>query len=188
MVRAQVDRESLRSQASREEFLAQLQVKVQLSELHEQGHPKFARAFELINKTNQFNTTGRRWTVDECSDFFAKGGYFATFTVEDKFTAYGLVGVALLKPSSDELCIDQFVMSCRVFGLDVELSVLSELMRRGQASGVNKISGAVVPTDANLPSRDLYSRGGFSVDGDGGRWVSDVERRGSFVPQHVAIS
>ncbi len=188
MVRAQVDRESLRSQASREEFLAQLQVKVQLSEINEQGHPKFARALELINKTNQFNTTGRRWTSDECSEYFASGGYFATFTVEDKFTAYGLVGVALLKPASGELCIDQFVMSCRVFGLDVELSVLSELMRRGQACGLNKIAGTVVPTDANAPSRDLYVRGGFSEDEGGERWVSDVERRVSVVAPHVAIS
>jgi len=27
--------------------------------------PRFSRTMELVNKTNQFNTTGRRWTAAE---------------------------------------------------------------------------------------------------------------------------
>ena len=39
----------------------------------------------------------------------AEGHLFFAFEVEDKFTSYGLVGVAIVDGSS----IEQFVMSCR---------------------------------------------------------------------------
>ncbi len=187
MVRAQIDRESFRRETSREEFLAQLEVRVQMLEIADPEHPRFGRSLELINKTNQFNTTGRRWTIEECRSYFQNGGLFAAFMVEDKFTTYGLVGVALLQRATDEMRIEQFVMSCRVIGLDVELSVLSELMRRADGAGLKKISGLFVKTDANVPCRDLYLRSGFCEDTDG-CWSTDLARYEVLAPAHVSIS
>lgn len=187
MVQAQVERESLRAGSSREEFLAQLHVKVQLLEVSDPEHPRFARSLELINKTNQFNTSGRRWTPEQVSGWFAGGGSLVAFVVEDSFTTYGLVGVALARTVVDELCIEQFVMSCRVIGLDVELAVLSELMRRGQASGLRSIAGSITATDANAPCRDLFRRCGFGEE-TGGRWTSEIRRYEDLVPAHVTVS
>ena len=98
----------------REEFLASLNVEVTRIAIADVAHSRYARALELINKSNQFNTTGRRWTPEEMQLLFAEGGRLETFEVRDRFTEYGLVGVAILRDGS----IDQYVMSCRVIGLD----------------------------------------------------------------------
>src|SRR5438046_10604167 len=86
---------------------------------------------ELINKTNQFNTTGKRWTQQECQAAFARGTCFYAFKVLDRFTEYGVVGVVITNGS----ILEQFVMSCRVVGMDVEIAVLGDLLELQDATG-----------------------------------------------------
>ena len=164
------ERENERKSMSREEFLANLGARVGLGRFILASDERFPRAFELLNKTNQFNTDGKRWTIQEMHDFFADGGQIITFNVFDKFTDYGLVGVILLQPSK----IAQFVMSCRVLGLDVEIGVLRYIMRtiRGGGHG-GPIEARIVETEANMPSRDVYKRAGFS-DLGGGRYAFEA--------------
>ncbi|MGJ5206468.1 HAD-IIIC family phosphatase [Bradyrhizobium sp. HKCCYLR20261] len=181
MVRAQVVREGERKKLSREEFLATLEVKLNLFEVSSPEDAKFARVFELINKTNQFNTTGRRWTHEECVKAMQGGLRILAFDVADKFTEYGLVGVILLS----EARIEQFVMSCRVLGLEVEIAAIAELCKRWHESGAVTASAAFVETEKNLPCRDLYSRSGFSKVEQG--WQRDL-RVTLPIPSHVTIS
>ena len=180
MVQAQIERESCRQRLSRDEFLASLGVTLRLSELRSTDHPSFSRVFELLNKTNQFNTAGRRWTGDECFSAFRQGMVFFAFEVEDRFTPYGLVGVAVVGGR----CIEQFVMSCRVLGLDVEIAAVAEIARRIVGGGRCDVSGRLIATDANAPCRDLFQRCGFEKDD--GHWT----RRGGVPikgPSHVAL-
>jgi FkbH-like protein len=179
MVQAQVAREADRRSMSRSEFLASLDVKVRMIEIAGAGHRQFPRALELINKTNQFNTTGRRWTQADCVAAFAQGGVFRAFEVQDRFTHYGLVGVVATQAGR----IEQFVMSCRVLGLDVEKAVVAELSRRLQNGG--DVVALLEETDANFPCRDLYARCGFTADG--GHWIKPRDRAVE-APSHVALS
>ena len=119
-------------------------------------HERFARCLELINKSNQFNTTGQRRTLEQLHQIFAEGGRLEAFEVSDRFTQYGLVVVVLIKGN----WIDQFVMSCRVVGLDVEIAVLAFILRAlfdGQ-----EVNARIIETDANFLCRDLYQRCGFT--------------------------
>jgi len=95
MVRAQVDRETHRKKLSREDFLASLEVEVGLRELDGVQHPEFTRALELVNKSNQFNTTGKRWTKQEFYTGLANDIRLFIFDVKDRFTSYGIVGGGL---------------------------------------------------------------------------------------------
>jgi FkbH-like protein len=164
MVRAQVVREEKRQVLSREEFLASLNVHMTLFEIGDAAHARFPRVLELINKTNQFNTTGRRWSREDCVAAFATGTAFYAFEVSDQYTEYGLVGVLIVSGSR----IAQFVMSCRIMGLEAEvaaIALISEIVRAGEAA---EIVADMIETERNLPCRDVYSRCGFeSVDG---RW------------------
>ena len=126
MVRAQVRREHASRRLSREEFLSSLDLKVHLTRVQGPGDFRFPRAFELLNKTNQFNTTGRRWTTEEIVHGLATGMEIYAFDVADTYTKYGLVGVVIVSGTT----VEQFVMSCRVVGLDVELAVVAVLGRR----------------------------------------------------------
>ena len=97
MIQAQAVRETQREAMPREAFLAQQETVVTLGEVADTEAPRFARAFELINKTNQFNTTGQRWTRGECAAHFKAGGVFVVYDVADRFAEYGLVGVVILR-------------------------------------------------------------------------------------------
>ncbi len=181
MMQAQAEREDQRQRLTREEFLASLDLRLRLIELDGVRHPAFPRAIELINKTNQFNTTGRRWTELEFRALFESGGQLFTFAVEDRFTAYGVVGVIVAEGNH----LSQFVMSCRVIGLDVEIAAIAELLRRLRETGADLVSASLTATPLNLLSRDLYQRCGFDCTGD--TWlrptVLPVE-----MPAHVRIA
>ncbi len=181
MVEAQIARDASRQRLPRDEFLATLGITVRLSEVNSIDHPSFQRVFELLNKTNQFNTTGRRWTRQELLSALTQGRTFFTFEVEDKFTFYGLVGVAIV----DGRTIEQFVMSCRVLGLDVEIAAIAAIARQVLRGEQHELIGALITTDANSPCRDLFQRCGF--ENDNGCWI---KRAGVVVkdPRHVTVS
>lgn len=158
MVAAQIERDGARKAMSREAFLASLAITYTPVQISDCSHPQFERALELLNKTNQFNTTGRRWDRPEIERALAAGLRIHAFEVTDRYTAYGLVGMALVQDG----VIEQFVMSCRVIGLDVELTCLSALKRPG-------LIAKMVATPRNGPCRDLYARAGFEPEGD--HWI-----------------
>lgn len=166
MIHAQVDRENVRKSMSREEFIASLEVNVEeiVISSHEAGD--FARAFELLNKTNQFNTTGKKWSHEEVTKLFSQGGFLHAFKVKDRFTSYGLVGVLVVLENH----VKQFVMSCRVFGLDVEHGVLMSVI-----NGIKDpiVFAEYVTTDKNHPCREIYQKNGFVFEG--GLWCLKKE-------------
>ena len=157
MVQKQVERETQRKKLSREDFLASLEVTARLGEIASTVDGRFARALELINKTNQFNTTGKRWTQQEFAAFFREGGRCFVLDVTDRFTAYGIVGVLLVAGNQ----IAQFVMSCRVVGMDVEIAAVAGVLQAMTARGAREIHASLVHTSANLLCRDLWERCGF---------------------------
>jgi FkbH-like protein len=144
----------------REEFLRQLDTRVELLEITSADVPQFFRVQELVNKTNQFNTTAARRSIEDYHCHWAQGGRIFAFTVRDRYTDYGLVGVLFTLAN----CVTQFVMSCRVLGMDIELAVLREVgavLRGGDASA--PLSGLVVKTDKNTPSQGVFLAAGFQA-------------------------
>ena len=164
MVHAQIEREASRQVLDRRAFLLSLDLRVVCYAMSA-AHPRFKRAHELLNKTNQFNTTGRRWTHEELEAFLRIGGLMFAFDVTDKFTVYGLVGLCLVNDG----VLEQFVMSCRVNGLDVEIAALSAILDAVRAGHECRISARFVETSSNLLCRELWSRCGFMLEN--GDWV-----------------
>jgi FkbH-like protein len=162
MVRQQIVREGERRSMSRQEFLAALECRVHIVDIRSSGQAEFARFMELINKTNQFNTTGKRWTAAETLQFLNGGGRIMVFFVQDKYAEYGLVGAVLVQGTR----VVQFVMSCRVLGMEIESAVLSHVVRliRDASAEPTSVSGRLVHTDSNGPCRQLFSNAGFAAD------------------------
>lgn len=164
MLKAQIDRKAIAAKLSREEFLQTLDLRISLSRIADIQHPQFARVQELVNKTNQFNTTGRRWALDQYTEFFGCGGQLYVFSVADKFSDYGTVGAVFVRNGQ----IDQFIMSCRVLGLDVEIAIIHEIVALQRAfDGTTTIKGLLSETDSNTPCRTVFSRAGFALAEDG---------------------
>ncbi len=181
MVQAQVRREDQRRTTSNEDFLTSLDIKISFSFMNSTKNPRFSRAFELINKTNQFNTTGKRWLLEDCTAGFANGLEFCTFEVTDRYTDYGLVGVLIIAPGE----IQQFVMSCRVMSLEVEVAAIAYISGIFRKRGSHQVTAAMVVTDRNLPCRDVFSQCGFTEIG--GKWQMDLAEELQ-IPAHITLA
>jgi len=181
MVQAQVRREEERKNFAPDDFVASLNVKEEFFPIQSVGHPKFKRVMELINKTNQFNTTGARWTQEQFIAATAKGVRFYAFEVSDRFTEYGLVGVVIVEGNT----ISQFVMSCRVMGLDVEATAVGVMANLLRDQGYKQVRGVIVETNKNLPCRSLYERAGFAQQD--GAWIVELEMP-IVLPTHMTVT
>lgn len=179
MIEAQIAREEERQSMSRAQFLAELDLSVRPALVGSVEDPGFARAMELVNKSNQFNSSGERWTLDAFATLFARGGTLATFAVADRFTRYGVVAVAIIEGA----CIRQFVMSCRVIGLEVEAAAIGWTIGTIRAGGMTPVTARRIETADNGLTRDLYARMGFTAVND--LWTLDGSAPD--LPGHVRI-
>jgi len=159
--RGQIVREQTRAVLSRDEFLSSLACSVTFHSISTSEHPDFSRILELTNKTNQFNTTGRRWTYADMLGFVSAGGRLVAFRVRDKFSDYGLAGAIFVSANS----IQQFVMSCRVLGMDIEIAALAHVVKQIRADGMHHqtVFATLIDTPDNLSCRDVYTRAAFTA-------------------------
>jgi FkbH-like protein len=86
------------------------------------------RAFELVNKTNQFNLNGRRYSEAEWQQFFRDPrSFLLTASYQDKYGSIGKIAVILGKTGEHRMSINTWVMSCRAFSRRIEHQCLSYL-------------------------------------------------------------
>src|SRR5581483_8479195 len=83
------------------------------------------RAFELVNKTNQFNLNGERYGEAEWRSLLAAPGSFVLgLDYEDKFGPLGTIAVVTGRRAGDEVRVERWVMSCRAFSRRIEHATL----------------------------------------------------------------
>jgi FkbH-like protein len=184
MIHAQLQRESVRKTLSHEEFLQTLGLRVSFSVLEDTKDLNMSRALELFNKTNQFNTTGARYTLEECHRHFAVGRRLYVLQAEDRFTQYGLIGAAWVHQN----CVHHMVMSCRALGLGIEDAFLAYLAHRLAREKSTMMLGRLQPTEANIACRQLYSRNGFIQSEDNSVLWSRPLTSLPALPPHVALT
>jgi FkbH-like protein len=183
MVRAQLERETVRKSLSHEEFLQSLNLRVSFSLIRNNMDVHMNRTLELFNKTNQFNTTGARYTLEQCHEFLATGRQLYVIQAVDRFTHYGLIGAAWVNQN----CIDHLVMSCRALGLGIEDAFLAYLGGQLAAAGAVTLDGKLLPTEANLACWQFYSRNGFTqAEASSGIWSRPLATPLVMAP-HVAL-
>ncbi len=155
-------RNSLKSSAaSFDEYLEQLDIKI--TRLNPDEHKD--RIFQLVNKTNQFNLTTRRYSESQMWDVFSdKSSRIYAYGVSDSFGDNGLTAVVMVNIQEGKLAtISDFVMSCRIMGRRIENAVLDDVESDLQKAGCDEIEGIYVPTKKNLPVRELYASLGYKA-------------------------
>jgi len=141
-----------------------------------------ARATQLINKTNQFNTTTRRYSSDEVARFAAASENITLqFRLADRFGDNGLVSVMILRPADDPgvLELDTWVMSCRVFGRQLEKEAMSIAVEAARGRGIRILRAEYIPTERNGVVSGLFKGLGFVAEpatgpGSASRWILDT--------------
>jgi FkbH-like protein len=148
------------------------------------------RITQLINKTNQFNLTTRRYTRAEV-EAIAQNPAFLTLCgrLTDRFGDNGLVSVLVGQIVDEALQLDVWLMSCRVFKREMELAMFDALVEDCQRRGIRKIIGVYIPSKKNSIVAGHYSSLGFSAIGgrsEGGElWSYNVPS--SYSPKALHI-
>lgn len=119
------------------------------------------RISELVQRTNQFNTTTIRYSRTQLQQFLESSTHRVyAADMEDRFGHLGLVVVAIVRLEDDRAIFDSFIMSCRAMGFELERLVLRLIL--DAETDANDFVGKFVPTDRNTPAADLFATNGFS--------------------------
>jgi FkbH-like protein len=122
-----------------------------------------ARTTQLINKSNQFNLTTRRYTEAEVAALEGDAEHPAlVLHLRDRLDDHGIISIILGTVSNDTWIIDLWVMSCRVIGRGVERAALAALVADARARGCTAVRGTYIPTARNAMVAEHYATLGFT--------------------------
>ena len=153
-----------------DDYIAKLEI---VAVIHRMRPEEKERVVQLINKTNQFNVTTKRYTQMKIDEIEAnsENAIYVVYS-SDKYGDNGLISVIILKGSGIKVHIDTFLMSCRVMGRKLEDVIINELAAKCRCNLV----GEFIPTAKNAPVKELYDRLGFAmVSDDDGHKVYELD-------------
>lgn len=135
--------------ASLQDYLESLNLKLEYGLNRES---QIGRITQLINKTNQFNLTTRRYSENEVAQMMSSENVY-DFRVVDKYGDMGIVGVCIVKSGN----IDVFLMSCRALGREVESTMLKIVCSN------NNLNAEFVLSKKNQMVCNFYEQNGFDI-------------------------
>ena len=156
-------RQEMDTSLNLDDYIAKLEI---VADIHRMRASELRRVVQLINKTNQFNVTSKRYTQADVAAISAEpnNSIYVVYS-SDKYGDNGLISVIILKGNEDDVIIDTFLMSCRVMGRKLEDVIINELAAKCKG---RKLMGEFIPTPKNAPVKNLFDRLGFKV-------VSDID-------------
>ncbi|MBW4034796.1 MAG: HAD-IIIC family phosphatase [Proteobacteria bacterium] len=126
-----------------------------------------ARITQLINKTNQFNLTTRRYLEADIRAMLDNPAVVGLqLRLTDRFGDNGIIAIVILHLPPDSqttrtATIDTWLMSCRVLGRQVEQATLAILATIARQHGATHLRGQFIPTAKNAMVALHYENLGF---------------------------
>jgi len=107
-----------------DDFLISCQIKLSISKPTEETLP---RCYELLQRTNQLNSSGRRLSMEQVRQIVNSSDYEGyVLRSSDKFGDYGIVGFLIVEKKPTPIVTD-FVISCRVANRKIEPTLINYL-------------------------------------------------------------
>jgi FkbH-like protein len=121
------------------------------------------RVAQLVGKTNQFNLTSKRHSLEELRRFSQDEKHWTHwFRLQDKLGDSGIVGVIVAVDDGDaKWRIDTLLMSCRVMGRGMEQFMIQTLVAEARVRAIDKLVGVYCPTPKNSIVAEFYDTIGF---------------------------
>jgi FkbH-like protein len=146
---------------SQEEFLASLDLRVEIFRDHLKSTPRIS---ELTQKSNQFNVTTRRYSQSDIETLMVSADVTVySLLVEDKFGSAGLTGVLIMRWDGAMAVVDSFLMSCRVIGRGVELCIWTQVLADARRHGCKTMRAEYLRTAKNSQVEDFFDRIGMRL-------------------------
>lgn len=180
--RVEFEREADTRTGTMDEFLRDLDGTIIIDRTKD---PSSRRAFELINKTNQFNMNGVRLEFADWSRHLAAPNAFQwVVDYRDKYGPLGAISVVLGSVEQEHVKIDTWVMSCRAFSRRIEHKVLKLLFEEHSAASLNL---DVRQTERNGPFRDFLSSYTSAIQ-PGQTVITSAELANNALPVFLKVS
>ena len=170
-----------------EDFYRYLDARVHIQPL---SPTNAARAEQLAAKTNQFNTTTRRYSRSQLEALARDDGGVYVIGLEDRFTELENIGLVVLRHDSPDpggAEIDLFLLSCRILGRGVESAVLSWLADETRQQGFERLVGLVIESERNAPAREIYAQHGYRRGKQPGCWTLDLAGERPALPDWIKL-
>lgn len=143
------------------EYLKSMEMVCLIEKFHNEN---IQRITQLINKTNQFNLTTKRYTQEQVQNFSEKEENITFCShLSDKFGKNGIVSVMMVHVCKEIAFIDLWVMSCRVLKRDLELAMFDFLVKECIKRKIKMIQGVYYKTKKNAFVENLYKDLGFQL-------------------------
>lgn len=148
-----------KSAASYEDYLKNLRI----TAVRADPKKNIRRLTQLLNKTNQFNLTTLRYTQSQVEELVEdrKRRVFL-YDVSDRFGDNGIVAAAVADCEGAVPVIEEFVMSCRIMGKNIEYALADDIEQEMREAGYSRLRGIYLPTERNEPVRTFYDRLGYT--------------------------
>jgi FkbH-like protein len=159
----------------KEAFLASLDMVFSVSRAESAD---LQRLEELTARTHQLNTTGHVYTHDELDRFRTSEHHeLLVAALDDKYGAYGKIGLVLIEKAADIWNIKLMLMSCRVMSRGVGTILLNLVLTMARERGVG-LRAKMVLNDRNRMMYMTYKFAGFTpMMKDGNREVLQHDLR-----------
>lgn len=160
-----------------DEYLASLDMECTIAPFDDLGR---ARIAQLINKSNQFNLTTRRYTEADVAAIQSDPDKFTMqVRLVDRFGDNGMISVVIFDRADKVWHCDTWLMSCRVLGRRVEEAVLAHVAKAAKAAGATRLTGEYIPTPKNVLVEKHFEKLGFTQSGEreggGTEWALDLD-------------
>jgi len=181
------ERASLKKIGNLEDYMASLEMVAIVMPFDAVGR---VRITQLINKSNQFNLTTRRYSESEIARFETDPGKFCVqIRLADRFGDNGMISVVIYDRAELEWSCDTWLMSCRVLGRRVEELVLAHVAAAARSAGALRLTGTYLPTKKNSLVADHFAKLGFTkisdLTGGGTEWALNLAE---YQPPNLPIS
>jgi FkbH-like protein len=188
LYRQQAEREQYSKIAGKrnlDEFYRSLQMLATIREADELVLPRIA---QLVQRTNQFNFTTRRYTEAEVRRMQESPDHRVySLCVKDRFGDLGQVGAAIVRLNLGVWELDTLLVSCRALGRGAEDAFLAFLTLQAQAAGA-RLVGTFVPTAKNSPVREFLDRLGVDLKkGDSMGYQFSTDPQSVSIPSWISV-
>jgi FkbH-like protein len=156
---ANAERVSLQKVGNIGEYLVSLQMVATLTPCDSVGR---VRITQLVNKSNQFNLTTRRYSEADIEAIERDPSrYTLQVRLADRFGDNGMISVIVFDKGDEEWSCDTWLMSCRVLGRRVEELVLATVADAALKAGAKRLKGTYIPTKKNGLVIEHFRKLGF---------------------------
>lgn len=153
---AKIKRDEISKNMSYDAFLESLNIKLSF---YIDDKSNIQRYAQLTQKTNQFNLTTKRYSIQDIQSFIDDENYLVIgVDYEDKYAKEGIIGLAIVKKGPIAY-IDTLLLSCRVLKREVEHQLIDEIIKH--IPFCKKIVGEYIQTPKNELAKDVYTNVGF---------------------------